>query len=127
MADRCPDEPETQNGYQDEDGCPDDAPAADTDGDGYDDDIDRCPYDAEDFDSFEDEDGCPEKDNDGDGLEDIVDKCPMVREVYNGVADTDGCPDEGRVVVENNFIRILDKIYFEFGKATIQELSLIHI
>jgi outer membrane protein OmpA-like peptidoglycan-associated protein len=123
VADRCPDEAETENGYQDEDGCPDEAPAADTDGDGYDDDVDRCPYDAEDFDNFEDEDGCPEADNDGDGLEDIVDQCPMVREVYNGVDDTDGCPDEGRVVIENNFIRILDKIYFEFGRAEIQEVS----
>ena len=55
--DRRLNEAETNNGYQDEDGCPDSSRFLDTDGDGYNDDVDRCPYDAEDFDGEEDEDG----------------------------------------------------------------------
>jgi outer membrane protein OmpA-like peptidoglycan-associated protein len=123
VADRCPSNPETINGYQDEDGCPDDKPVDDTDGDGYKDDVDRCPYDAEDFDNFEDEDGCPELDNDTDGINDVDDSCPLEREVYNGVDDEDGCPDEGRVVVESSRIKIMDQIFFDFNKATIQTRS----
>jgi outer membrane protein OmpA-like peptidoglycan-associated protein len=95
VSDRCPNEPESNNGYQDEDGCPDTVPVLDTDGDGYNDDVDRCPYDAEDFDGVEDEDGCPDK-------EVVIEK---------------------RVVIEKNFIKITEKIYFEFGKADIQERS----
>ena len=41
----------------------------------------------------------------------------------NGIDDEDGCPDEGRVVIEQNNIRILEKIYFDTGKATIQARS----
>jgi outer membrane protein OmpA-like peptidoglycan-associated protein len=98
VSDRCPNEPETNNGYQDEDGCPDTKPVLDTDGDGYNDDVDRCPYDAEDFDNVEDEDGCPDEE-----IQQVV--------------------IEKRVVIENNFIKITEKIYFEFGKADIQERS----
>ncbi len=123
VADRCINDPETVNNYQDDDGCPDTPPIEDTDGDGYKDDIDRCPYDAEDFDEFQDEDGCPELDNDNDGINDDIDDCPLEREVFNGVDDTDGCPDEGRVVVEAQRIQILDKIYFDTAKATIQPVS----
>lgn len=122
--DRCPDQAETINGFDDEDGCPDEKPVDDTDGDGYKDDLDRCPYDAEDLDNFEDEDGCPDKDNDGDSILDAADKCPNEREVFNGVEDTDGCPDESqRVVLEQGQIKINDVIYFDPGKATIQERS----
>ena len=120
---RCPANPETVNGYQDEDGCPDEKPVDDTDGDGYKDDVDRCPYDAEDFDNYEDADGCPEPDNDTDGILDVDDACPLEREIYNGVDDEDGCPDEGRVVVESSQIKILEKIYFDFNQATIQTRS----
>ena len=123
VADRCVNDPENANGYQDDDGCPDEPPKEDTDGDGYKDDIDRCPYDAEDFDGFQDEDGCPELDNDSDGINDSVDQCPLDREIINGIDDTDGCPDEGRVVVEAERIQILDKIYFDTGKATIKSVS----
>ena len=119
--DRCPDEAEIVNNYMDEDGCPD---SSDTDGDGYADDVDRCPYDTEDKDKFEDQDGCPELDNDGDAIPDATDQCPNQREVYNNVTDEDGCPDDSsRVVVEASQIRINDVIYFDAGKATIQQRS----
>ncbi len=123
-SDRCPNEAEDYNDYQDEDGCPDDKPVDDTDGDSYDDDVDRCPYDAEDFDGWMDEDGCPELDNDNDGIPDTADACPTSREIINGIDDEDGCPDEGgRVQVQADKITISETIFFDTGKATIQERS----
>jgi hypothetical protein len=121
--DICPEEPEDNDGYQDEDGCPDldndgdgviDAqdscpdepedrdgyqdedgcPELDNDGDGVSDVTDRCPNEKEDFDKFEDDDGCPDDDNDGDGIPDAKDQCPNEAETVNGVDDLDGCPDE---------------------------------
>lgn len=55
--DKCPDEPEDQDLFEDEDGCPDD----DNDGDGISDAADDCPFEAENVDGWDDEDGCPEK------------------------------------------------------------------
>src|SRR3954467_171051 len=48
-ADKCPDQPENYNGFQDEDGCPDDP---DTDGDSVADSIDQCELDPEDKDGY---------------------------------------------------------------------------
>jgi outer membrane protein W len=59
-ADKCPNEPEDKDGFQDEDGCPD----PDNDGDGIPDAMDKCPNEPEDKDGFQDEDGCPDPDND---------------------------------------------------------------
>jgi hypothetical protein len=85
-VDKCPDNPEDFDRFEDEDGCPEpdndrDAssttttkPAVadaedekrrsegdqnDRDGDGILDNVDKCPDDPEDFDQFQDEDGCP--------------------------------------------------------------------
>lgn len=55
--DRCPDDPEDVDGFQDSDGCPD----LDNDKDGIPDDVDRCPDDAESVNGFEDADGCPDQ------------------------------------------------------------------
>ncbi|HEX2670628.1 MAG TPA: thrombospondin type 3 repeat-containing protein [Polyangiaceae bacterium] len=71
--DKCPTKPENYNGYQDEDGCPDDP---DTDRDGIADSVDQCELNPEDKDAYLDTDGCPEPDNDLDGLLDAADKCP---------------------------------------------------
>ena len=87
--DKCPDQPEDKDMFQDEDGCPD----PDNDGDGIPDDKDKCPLDAEDKDGFQDEDGCPDLDNDGDGIPDARDKCPNEPEDKDGFQDLDGCPD----------------------------------
>lgn len=116
-ADRCPRESEDKDSFEDEDGCPD----ADNDGDGVLDTVDRCPLEAEDKDSFEDDDGCPDADNDLDGVPDATDQCPNEKETPNGVSDEDGCPDLLRV--EHAEIRTLEPIYFERGKARIQERS----
>lgn len=120
--DNCTSVAEDQDGYQDEDGCPeldndkdgildlqdncpyaaedldgfedrDGCPEVDNDHDGIRDSADACPNEAEDRDAFRDEDGCPEPDNDKDGILDSSDQCPMVAENLNGVEDTDGCPD----------------------------------
>ncbi len=88
--DQCPDEPENFNGYQDQDGCPDDP---DSDGDGLADSRDGCPLDPEDRDSYLDDDGCPEADNDADGIADAVDNCRNEPEDPDGFNDQDGCPD----------------------------------
>jgi OmpA-OmpF porin, OOP family len=91
-VDKCPDEPEDFDGFQDEDGCPD----PDNDNDGILDKDDRCPNEPEDRDGDQDEDGCPEGsdgDRDGDGIPDSKDKCPDDPEDFDGFEDADGCPD----------------------------------
>lgn len=107
--DECPCEPEDQDNFQDENGCPD----PDNDQDGILDVDDQCPgtdktlalgiETKEDYDGFADEDGCLDFDNDEDGILDIEDQCPgtdwdvaigkNTKEDYDGFADRDGCPD----------------------------------
>jgi OmpA-OmpF porin, OOP family len=149
--DKCPDEPESWNGFQDADGCPDDA---DTDGDGIPDSRDMCPLEPEDKDGYLDDDGCPDPDNDADGVADIVDKCPNEPEDPDGYEDQDGCPDldndkdtvadvddqcpnepgpqggerpgcpgNALVVVTDKEIRITQQIHFETGKDVIRRES----
>jgi hypothetical protein len=86
--DRCPDEPEDKDGFQDEDGCPDE----DNDNDGIPDAVDKCPNQPEDFDGFQDDDGCPDLDNDNDGIPDVDDACPNDPEDGKGKRPFDGCP-----------------------------------
>lgn len=57
--DRCPNEEEDVDGFEDEDGCPD--PDDDGDGDSIVDADDRCPSEPETFQGYEDEDGCPDR------------------------------------------------------------------
>ncbi len=97
-------------------GCPD----SDGDGDGVVDRADRCPAFA-----ARGADGCVPPDSDGDGLTDDVDQCPQQAEVYNGNQDDDGCADEGAVLVEltADAIVIKEQVFFQSGKAKIQERS----
>ena len=88
-VDKCPNEPEDLDMFDDADGCPD----LDNDGDGIPDAQDKCPLDPEDKDGFQDDDGCPDLDNDGDGVPDAKDKCPNEPEDKDGFQDLDGCPD----------------------------------
>jgi outer membrane protein OmpA-like peptidoglycan-associated protein len=132
-VDKCPDDPEDFDGFEDEDGCPDldndkdgvpdvldkcpNVPGPrendgcpmhavhDRDGDGIPDEIDKCPDEPEDFDGFEDEDGCPDPDNDHDGIPDKLDLCPNDPEDFDGFEDEDGCPDP-----DNDHDRIPDKL-----------------
>jgi hypothetical protein len=65
-GDKCPSSAEDRNGYQDEDGCPDE----------------RIRKLLE-----------IRPDQDGDGVPDADDRCPLVPETKNGVKDEDGCPE----------------------------------
>jgi len=120
-TDKCRDEPEDVDSFQDEDGCPDPDNDADTIPDAFDD----CPGEAEDVDGFEDDNGCPEPDNDRDGVMDGKDKCPTEQEVINGVDDEDGCPDRGesKVSLTPDRIEILDKVFFKTGSDQIKPES----
>ncbi|GAC1354365.1 MAG: hypothetical protein NVSMB47_07650 [Polyangiales bacterium] len=118
--DKCPDDPEDKDGFEDTDGCPD----PDNDKDGIMDKDDQCPNDPEDKDGFQDEDGCPDPDNDKDGILDKDDKCPNQPETFNGFEDEDGCPDKGKVIIEGSTIVILEKIQFDYNKATIKPESM---
>jgi large repetitive protein len=150
--DQCKAEPEDKDSFEDSDGCPDPdndhdrvwddqdqcplvagvmenkgCPDKDQDSDGLADRLDKCPDAAEDKDGFEDEDGCPDPDNDADKILDASDKCPLEPETYNDFDDDDGCPDEKKqpalAKVEGKKIVILEKVFFDTGKATIQERS----
>jgi outer membrane protein OmpA-like peptidoglycan-associated protein len=112
--DKCPDQPEDKDMYQDDDGCPD----PDNDGDGIPDVVDKCPLDPEDKDGYQDEDGCPDLDNDGDGIPDSKDHCPNEPEAINGFQDEDGCPDKGDslVVLSPDRLELLESIQFSRDK-----------
>jgi len=91
-VDKCPDNPEDFDDFEDKDGCPD----PDNDKDGIPDVDDKCPNVPENFNGFQDKDGCPDKidgDRDGDGIPDSKDKCPDVPEDKDHFEDKDGCPD----------------------------------
>ena len=55
-ADRCPENPEDMDGFQDVDGCPE----IDNDGDSVLDVDDQCPNEPESRDGIADADGCPD-------------------------------------------------------------------
>ena len=116
-SDRCPDDGEDFDGYDDKDGCPE----TDNDADGIADAGDGCPNHAEDVDRFQDQDGCPDPDNDMDGIADATDRCPAQAEIINGNQDDDGCPDEGKklVLIGQSKLEIQDKVYFALDKADI--------
>ncbi|HTM20503.1 MAG TPA: OmpA family protein, partial [Kofleriaceae bacterium] len=127
-VDKCPDQPEDKDGFEDPDGCPE----LDNDRDRIPDEGDACPLDPEDRDGFEDADGCPEPDNDVDLILDVDDACPrrdgetakQTAENYNTVEDTDGCPDrDGPVVTTTTEIEVLKPIHFEFDSDVIKPIS----
>jgi outer membrane protein OmpA-like peptidoglycan-associated protein len=148
-TDKCPNQAEDRDGFEDGDGCPD----LDDDNDGVPDKQDRCKDEPEDLDGVRDDDGCPEFDADQDGVSDGADGCPDEPEDYDGNGDHDGCPEEETDMdgdgvpdfrdacpeqairrgqnpatsdgcprlaeISENKIVITDRIYFEEGKATL--------
>jgi OOP family OmpA-OmpF porin len=134
--DKCGDQAEDYDSFQDDDGCPEldndkdgivdtadkcpieegplqnlGCPIVDKDGDGTNDDKDKCPDEPEDKDGFQDEDGCPDLDNDSDGMPDGQDKCPAEA----GPAENGGCPDSDKDA--DGIVDRLDKCPEEFGVA----------
>ena len=151
-VDKCPDDPEDFDRFEDEDGCPepdndrdgildedDKCPNIPEDKDGFQDEDgcpeldndqdkildvdDLCPNDPEDYDQFEDEDGCPDNDNDKDRILDKLDKCPNEPEEYNNFEDEDGCPDRHGAKLTESGIVTLEPINFEYNKAIIKKDS----
>ncbi|MBN2575106.1 MAG: OmpA family protein [Deltaproteobacteria bacterium] len=116
--DKCPNDAEDKDNFEDEDGCPD----LDNDNDGVPDTSDKCQLEPEDKDGFEDEDGCPEADNDGDGITDTADKCPNEPETKNNYQDADGCPDEIPAEVAK-FTGVIEGINFRTNSAKIAKSS----
>ncbi|MBK9072598.1 MAG: OmpA family protein [Myxococcales bacterium] len=151
-TDKCPEDAETYNSYEDDDGCPDNAdldndgiknqddkcperienfngiadddgcPETDDDNDRILSNLDKCPDVAEDYDKFEDEDGCPDVDNDRDGVSDALDECPAEPELRNGYRDEDGCPDELPREIAK-YAGVVPGISFEMGDARIKKSS----
>ncbi|MFN7134157.1 MAG: OmpA family protein, partial [Myxococcales bacterium] len=109
--DRCPDEKEDLDGFEDADGCPE----LDNDKDGVPDTEDRCP----DTPGPREYQGCP--DTDGDEIPDSEDKCPDVP----GFPELDGCPldQPPYVIIEANRLRLRANIRFDTGEATIKKES----
>lgn len=114
--DACPDNAEDKDGFEDNDGCPEN----DNDKDGILDTSDQCVNEPEDADGFEDEDGCPDLDNDADGFNDPDDECPNDAEVINGIHDYDGCPDEGLITMIDDRIILDERVLFDFERARIK-------
>lgn len=150
-VDQCPEDPEDDDDFQDDDGCPeldndkdtisdkkdkcpnksedrdkfedeDGCPEPDNDGDRILDTQDACTNEPEDDDNFEDDDGCPDLDNDNDGLADESDRCPNDPETVNSYQDADGCPDSIPVEVAR-FTGVIQGITFDNNKATIRKTS----
>lgn len=137
--DACINDPEDFDGFEDKNGCPE----PDNDLDGLLDTEDSCPIEKgpretqgcpdRDKDGLADaSDQCPDEpgpretqgcpDADGDRVPDYRDKCP--NQPIDPRADplrSDGCP--ARVYVTKAQIMILEKIYFDFNKATIKKQS----
>lgn len=107
--DKCPFEAEDFDGFQDDDGCPDD----DNDQDGTPDSRDSCPNIAAGIDGFPGKDGCPMLDIDGDGILNINDQCPTVPVEFIGYRDETGCPIED--IDGDDIPNVLDECPFEAG------------
>ena len=149
-VDKCPDEPEDKDGFQDEDGCPD----PDNDKDGIARHQRQVPERARGQGQVRGRgrlprarqrqrrprrrrstsartsprtrtasrttDGCPDPDNDKDTVADTDDKCPN----EPGPPDNDGCPKKYQhIVVTQEKIELKQKIFFDTNKATIQPRS----
>ena len=105
--DKCRNEPEDKDGFQDEDGCPD----PDNDQDGMLDASDKCPNEA----GPKENGGCPDKDRDGDTVVDRLDKCPDLA----GDPANDGCPVQKYIVVTKEKIELKQKVHFATNSARI--------
>ncbi|HEX2626944.1 MAG TPA: OmpA family protein, partial [Candidatus Limnocylindrales bacterium] len=108
VADKCPDQAEDKDGFEDADGCPD----PDNDKDGTPDVADACPMDA----GPAENKGCPDTDKDGDGIVDRLDKCPTEQ----GLAKNAGCPD---VSIGDGRLDIIESVYFKTDRAEIEPRS----
>jgi outer membrane protein OmpA-like peptidoglycan-associated protein len=94
---------------------PDQCPDLDDDGDGIPNGSDQCPLEK----GIAELQGCAPKDADGDGVPDHLDKCPS----EPGTAEFQGCPPPKAAKLEAGRISIMEAVFFDTGKATLQERS----
>ncbi|MFB5615478.1 MAG: hypothetical protein ACE5RI_10405, partial [Candidatus Nitrosomaritimum yanchengensis] len=125
-SDACPKQPETVNGFEDFDGCPDEVPPIDTDGDKIPDEDDSCVDIKETINGFEDTDGCPDEvpvlDTDSDGISDSSDRCPTEPETVNDYQDSDGCPDSPMNPEEEEYDKAYDGLLQTIHPKIIQPI-----
>ncbi|HUS67643.1 MAG TPA: OmpA family protein [Kofleriaceae bacterium] len=91
------------------------AGSGDKDGDGLTDATDQCPNES----GPSENRGCPDTDIDEDGVIDRLDNCPDEK----GTEKNYGCKEKQLVVITETQLKILDVVYFDTGKATIQKRS----
>jgi len=116
--DACPDDPGPANEDPKKHGCP---LPPDRDGDGIPDAEDACPDEAGPPNEDPKKHGCPPpKDRDGDGITDDVDACPDDPGEPNSDPKKHGCP---KAIVTEKEIRIMERVEFDTGKATIRPES----
>ncbi len=114
-SDRCADQPETRNGWEDEDGCPDQVPDPDRDGDGVPNAEDRCP----DAGGPRANRGCADPDRDADNVVDRVDVCADEA----GKAEHQGCRAPSKLALTGDRIAMLEGIQFRSNRARIRRES----
>lgn len=115
--DACPDEAGVASDDPKKNGCP----KRDRDNDGVLDEQDACPDEAGEKTEDPATNGCPKpKDTDGDGIIDDKDACINDPGPANDDPKKNGCP---KVVVVAGEVKILERIEFDTGKATIRPES----
>jgi OmpA-OmpF porin, OOP family len=112
--DACPDTPGVKSDDPAKNGCP-----PDRDGDGIIDDKDACPDTPGVASTDPDKNGCP-PDSDGDGIIDPEDACPDKPGPKDADPAKNGCP---KVIITDKEVLILQKVEFDFDKATIKSVS----
>ncbi|MGQ0508159.1 MAG: OmpA family protein [Myxococcaceae bacterium] len=109
--DKCPQDAEDVDQFQDEDGCPD----PDNDEDGVLDVNDQCPLEK----GPEANRGCPDPDRDGDSVVDRLDNCPD----EPGPVENQGCAKRQLVIISEGGLRILENVYFKTNRDVIEVRS----
>ncbi len=94
-VDRCPEEPEDIDGFEDGDGCPD----LDNDRDGIPDVDDKCPLEAEVINGVNDGDGCPDSGESKVRVE--ADRIVILEKVYFA---------SGKSVIQRRSFTVLDQV-----------------
>jgi outer membrane protein OmpA-like peptidoglycan-associated protein len=116
--DACPDEAGVPTDDPKTNGCP---KPKDRDDDGIIDDNDACPDEYGEKTEDPKTNGCPKpKDTDGDGITDDKDACVHDAGPSNEDPKKNGCP---KVVVVAGEVKIMERIEFDTGKATIRPES----
>ncbi|MDP3278907.1 MAG: OmpA family protein [Deltaproteobacteria bacterium] len=116
-VDQCPNEPAGSSPDPERPGCPD----GDQDHDGVTDHRDECRTEPQGSTADPLHLGCPLQDRDGDNVADRDDHCPDVAGAPSRDPARNGCPS--LVQMSSGELRILQPVFFDTGRATIQRRS----